>query len=316
MGPPSSPSFFRPILEHSASKTIRSKIMERDARRESSFTLGQAEIASVPLLSLDRVRSKLGSDSGADTLYILGSGASIGDLTSAHFDHIAKHSSVGINNWGVHPFVPDVYSFESVPWVGDGQDFPRAMGLLDRGDIRSRRPEILVLRPKTPSEIDKISVLPHELRTSVSFYGRVTPATRERRNLAGDIAGYFAHIVPRYPSVVLDSGASVVRMTVLGILLGFRRIVLAGVDLNGSPYFWERNAEYLSELAGPPPVNNQVTSTHETASSSNRPFDVITMLRALGDFFQTEKGGRLLVTSPDSALAEFLPVETWGITRA
>ena len=269
-------------------------------------------MASVSLLSPDCLRGKLGPDSGADTFYILGSGASIEDLTREHFDHIAQNSSVGINNWGVHPFVPDIYSFESVPWVGDGQDFPRAMGLLDRGDIRARRPDILILRPKTSSEIDKISVLPDELRTSVSFYGRVTPATRESRNLAGDIAGYFAHVVPRYPSVLLDSGASVVRMTVLGILLGFRRIVLAGVDLNGSPYFWERNPDYLADLVSLPPVNNQVTSTHETASSSNRPFDVITMLRALGVFFQTEKGGQLLVTSPDSALAEFLPIETWG----
>ena len=77
--------------------------MERDARRENSFTLRQAETAFVPLLSPDRLRGKLGLDSGADTLYILGSGASIEDLTSAHFDHIAKQTSVGVNNWGVHP---------------------------------------------------------------------------------------------------------------------------------------------------------------------------------------------------------------------
>lgn len=312
MGSPTSLSFFRPILELSASRSIRLRIMGTEARRESSFALGQADIASVPLLSPDRLRDKLGPGSRADTFYILGSGASIEDLTSAHFDHIAGQTSVGINNWGVHPFVPDIYSFESVPWVGDGQDFPRALGLLDRGDIRSRQPEILILRPKTASEIGNISVLPLELRTSVSFYGRVTPSTRESKNLAGDIAGYFASTVPRYPSVVLDSGASVVRMAVLGILLGFRRIVLAGVDLNGSPYFWESNPDYLSNLAGPPPVNNQVTSTHETASSSNRPFDVMTMLRALDVFFQAERGGQLLVTSPHSALAEFFPLETWG----
>lgn len=311
---PNSPSFFRPVLEHSASGSIRSKIMERDARRESSFTVRQAEIASVSLLSPDSVRGKLGPCSEADTLYILGSGASIEDLTNANFDHIAKNSSIGINNWGVHPFVPDIYSFESVPWVGDGQDFLRAMRLLDRDDVRSRQPEILILRPKSHSEIDKISVLPNELRTSVSFYGRVTPATRESRNLAGDITRYFAHTVVRYPYVVLDSGASVIRMTVLGILMGFRRIVLAGIDLNGSPYFWERNPKYLSDLAVPRPVNNQVTRTHETTSSSNRPFDALTMLHALDVFFRTEQGGQLLVTSPDSALAEFLPIETWGKT--
>jgi len=291
-------------------------VMDRDARREVSFTLRQAEIASVPLLSHDRLRRKLGLDSRTDTFYILGSGASIEDLTKEHFDHIANHASVGINNWGVHPFVPDVYSFESVPWVGDGQDFRRAMGLLRRGDIRSRRPEILILRPKTPSEIENISILPDELRASVSFYGRVTPATRELRNLAGDVAAYFAQAVKRHPSVVLDSGASVIRMTVLGILLGFRRIVLAGVDLNGSPYFWERNPKYLFDSASPPPVNNQVANTHETTSSVNRPFDAITMLTALDVFFRTKRRGQLLVSSADSALAEFLPVETWGKSGA
>lgn len=102
-----------------------------------------------------------------------------------------------------------------------------------------------------------------------------------------------------------------VRMVVLGIILGFRRIVLAGVDLNGSPYFWEKRPEYLLSLATAPPVNNQLASTHETLSSLNRPFDVKTMLRALDSFFQAERGGQLLVTSTDSALAEFLPLETW-----
>lgn len=305
-------SSFRPLLELAASRGIRRKIMETEARRENAFTLRQAQIASVPALSLDRLGSKLGPITGAETFYILGSGASIEDLTSSHFEHIARQASVGINNWGVHPFVPDMYSFESVTWVGDGQDFPRAMGLLDRSDIRSRQPQILILRPKTTAEIENINILPELLRSSVSFYGRVTPATRKSRNLAGDVEEFFTQISPHYPSVVMDSGASVVRMVVLGILLGFRRIVLAGVDLNGSPYFWEKNPEYLSSLSGGAPVNNQVRGTHETASPANRPFDVTTMLRALDIFFQTQRGGELLVTSPHSALAEFLPLETWG----
>lgn len=282
-----------------------------EAKRENLFTQRQGGIASVPLLSTDRLRRSLGPDSGAETFYIMGSGASIDSLTDEHFVQIASQTSVGINSWGVHQFVPDIYSFESVPWVGDGQDFARAMALLNRNDIRARKPEVIILRPKTALEIENLNVLPDDLRDSVSFYGRVAPATRRSSNLLGDTARYFDHVFPRFPSVVLDSGASVVRMVVLGIILGFRRIVLAGVDLNGSPYFWENRPEYLLSLAAAPPVNNQLTRTHETLSSLNRPFDVKTMLRALDSFFQTERGGQLLVTSPDSALAEFLPLETW-----
>lgn len=304
-------SRFRPLLELPASQRLRSGIMSYEAKRENLFTRRQGEIASVPLLSADRLRRSLGPDSGAETFYIMGSGASIENLTDEHFVQIASQTSVGINSWGVHPFVPDIYSFESVPWVGDGQDFARSMALLNRHDIRVRKPEVIILRPKTATEFENLKVLPDDLRDSVSFYGRVSPATRRYSNLVGDIARYFGHVVPRYPSVVLDSGASVVRMVVLGIILGFRRIVLAGVDLNGSPYFWEKRPEYLLSLATAPPVNNQLASTHETLSSINRPFGVKTMLRALDCFFQAERGGQLLVTSTDSALAEFLPVETW-----
>lgn len=305
-------SLLRSLLELPISQSIRSSIMERESRKDDLFTSSQAQAAGVRLLSISDLQRRLGPKSQAETFYILGSGASIEDLTRVHFNHIGKQASVGINNWGVHPFVPDIYSLESVPWVGDGQDFSRAMRFLDREDIYSRQPEILILRPKSASEIEQISVLPGNLRASVNFYGRVTPATREDSNLVGDIAEFVTNISLRYPSVILDSGASVVRMVVLGMLLGFRRIVMAGVDLNGSPYFWETNPQYVSHLVSPPPVNNQVSSKHETTSSSNRPFDAITMLRALDDFFRSERGGQLLVTSPNSALAEYLQLETWG----
>lgn len=305
-------SVLRPMLEISTSQILRSRIMDKESNNEEIFTVQQAEAFLLRHFSSRDFRRKLGPKSAAKTFYVLGSGASIEDITNVQFDHIGAQASVGINNWGLHPFVPDMYSLESVPWIGDGKDFSRAMQFLDREDIRLRQPEILILRPKTASEVHQISVLPPELKASVSFYGRVTPSTREAKNLGGDIKYFFSHIAPRYPSVVMDSGASVVRMVVIGMLLGFRRIVLTGVDLNGSPYFWEKNPEYLFNLTSPPPVNNQLSFAHETTSSSNRPFDVITMLRALDNFFRTEREGQLLVTSRHSALAEFLPLETWG----
>lgn len=306
--------FYRParkLIEVPFARPARLAIMMREAKRDESFATRQAHEASVKLLDLGELASRCRLPVRGDSFYVLGSGSTIEDLSEANFQEIARHTSVGINNWGVHPFVPDMYSLESVPWVGDGQDFVRAMQLLDRRDILSRQPDVLILRPKTSHENAMVRFVPAALRESVSFYGRVIPSTRDSRNLAGDIAQYFFRIAPEYPSVVMDSGASVVRMVTLGILLGFRRIVLCGVDLNGSPYFWERNPEYLSDLDTPAPVNNQKNTTHETNSSSNRPFGVTPMLTFLDEFLRGELGGELLVTSPESALAEYLPLETW-----
>ena len=49
-----------------------------------------------------------------DTLFILGSGASINELTQEQWGFIKQHDSVGFNNWVVHKFVPDFYMFEAV----------------------------------------------------------------------------------------------------------------------------------------------------------------------------------------------------------
>ena len=42
----------------------------------------------------------------SDTLIVLGSGASINDISPERWKAIARHDSVGFNFWPIHPFVP------------------------------------------------------------------------------------------------------------------------------------------------------------------------------------------------------------------
>jgi hypothetical protein len=254
----------------------------------------------------------MGLNRDSDKFFILGSGASIEQLSPENFAEIGRHQSVGINNWGLHPFVPDMYSFESVPGVGDGQDFRRSLELLNREDIIARSPALLVLRPKTRGGLASLSSLPAELRDRVFFYGRITPATRQTRNLIADFDSFFRTVSPRNPCVLLDSGASIVRMAILGIILGYRHLVFAGVDLNNSRYFWEENPLYFSQRTPTRPVNNQAGSMHETLSSLTRPFGVIQLVRQLSVYVEKFMGGTIRVSSPSSALAEFLDQHEWS----
>jgi hypothetical protein len=162
------------------------------------------------------------------------------------------------------------------------------------------------------SEIQKVSLTPPELSGSITFYGRVSPATREDRGLEEDIGSYFGSVAPTKNSILLDSGASIVRMIVLGIRLGFRKIVLVGVDLDGSPYFWERNPRYLDNLQMSRPSNNQKKGKHETLDSRNRPFPVDTMLKMINQYLLSNRKGALFVASPKSLLAEDIPVFEWS----
>lgn len=299
----------RSVLELPFSFALRRLIMGIEAQREKALVEKLAEEASLRTLVPRSLEPTLGPSSSVNTFYILGSGESVEDISRVYWSQIRAQRSVGINNWGLHPFVPDAYSLESVPQIGDGKDFRRALTFLNREEVRRRKPKILILRPRTLEDLKDVSLLSAELERNVSFYGRVSPATRRLRNLATDLRSYFSTVAPRNQSILLDSGASVVRMVSLGIVLGFRRIVLVGVDLNGSQYFWEKNSNYLLGLSGPPPVNNQRLAMHETTSRDNRPFDVITMLKALQHFLRVECGGELYVASSKSALAEFLPLD-------
>lgn len=302
----------RTVFEAEGSQVFRRGVMRREAQSESRFVDSQAALGDVRAIEFSGFRDFLAPKPLADTFFILGSGSSIEDLSEENFAEIRRHRSVGINNWGVHPFVPDIYSFESVPTVGDGQDLPRALNFLNRDDILYARPPLLLLRPRCARELVHLAKIPSALQDNVFFYGRISPATRLEKNLVSDIDFFFKAVTQRYPGVVLDSGASVVRMAFLGLLLGYRNLVFAGVDLTNTQYFWERNPLRLERLQSPPPVNNQQSDRHETMSHAGRAFTVAQMISAISEYVTNVLGGSATVTSPNSALASFLPLTQWG----
>lgn len=290
---------------------LRNHILRAESVREFSFVTRQATIAGLSRLDQEELRSSLGPTPDVDTLFVLGSGASVEELTSAHFSEIASQRSVGINTWPVHTFVPDIFSFESVPTAGDGQDFARNLSYLHRGDIIEKGPTVLILRPKTGEELGHLSAIPETLGQSTYLYGRVTPVTRRLSTLQKDIDYFFDHIAPTTPGILFDSGASVARMIALGIVMGFRRIVLVGVDLNGSGYFWEKNPAHLAGLSGPQPRNNQQGVAHETTLTQNRPFSVVSMVAALDTYLRTNFGGEISIATNNSALTGLLAPTQW-----
>jgi hypothetical protein len=279
---------------------------------EENFIRTQAQQVGVHIFQPREFLGKLEPKPSADTFFILGSGASINALTPGNFAEIARHRSVGINNWPIHEFVPDMYSFDSVPWVGDGNNFRRSLDLLHREDIVRARPLVLVVRLKNPAEIEVLETIPPKLKDQVHFYGRVLPATRSVKNLTSDMRNSMVRVLPRTEGIVLDSGASIVRLVGIGLSLGYKKIVLAGVDLNNTQYFWEDNPSYNAESVINTPVNNQSQASHETTSTWIRPFSVVDMLRGLATVVSGDFGGQISIASAQSRLASFLPVYSWA----
>ena len=308
----------RSVLELRFSSWLRLSLALAEARAERNYLANRAAAATVRVFDAERLSNELRATKKSDTLFILGSGASVQQLTTAQLENIGTHLSVGINNWGVHPFVPDIFALESMPHVGDGLDFERALKLLRRRDIVLARPHILVLRPRSTREFKALTSLPSRLESRVNFYGRISPATRILANLDRDLRQLLPMLLLRYPGVFVDSGASIVRMVSVALALGCSRVVFVGVDLHDTRYFWEDNPMFKFTSDHPRPKNNQPLiatesegqPSHETLLVGPRPFSVLDMLRCMHNI-QTALGLEMLVASPTSKLAEFLPIYEW-----
>ena len=297
----------REMLERKSLSGLRQFLMWREALAEHRFVLAISHNANVPSLEMDWVLDNI-APKPKKVWYVLGSGSSVEDLTQAAFGHISREVSVGINAWALHDFVPDFYCFEPVP--ERSSDHYSTMKLLHRESVLAKKPGVFFLKPRSPVELEQLRMIPPEILSKTVLYGRFQPYTRLKQNLVDDWS-LLSMLASRKLSVLPDSGASVFRMAALGILLGFPKVVLVGVDLNHTEYFWEKNPKYLEMLGLSGFESGQKGSVHETVSSHNRAFGIVDMLMSLATV-APQFGSALEVASPQSLLASSLPIHTFG----
>lgn len=267
--------------------------------------------AASKLLGIDTLGYPSFDNSQGKTLFILGSGESVEDLSPTSWDFISHHHSIGLNAWPLHPFVPNEYAFEpfdpaSVEYV---QLFSR---VLHEDRILTSRPTLLLFRPQRSIDAERYLLIPERLRKSAKMYGRTVPSTHSKSRLRGEIKLLHSLIRKRVmpDSLVVDLGATVIRMVSLGIMRGYTRIVLVGVDLNGGQYFWERNPARLADRGLSSFSPGFVRPIHETMATGTKAFVLTEVLASLQQIL-AQQGGSLYAGSTSSRLAHDLPVFFW-----
>lgn len=258
----------RSLLEVRAMSWARVGIFLWEAARERGRLRSVSQTLRLPVLDSDALRRLQALKPDATTAFILGTGASVADLSDKKLDHIQSQFSIGVNQWILHPMVPDVYAYEVDPDV-------RLLQALDRPEVKEKSPYLLFLKPSRSKDFSNASYLPDFMRERSFLYGRVNIWTRRTTNIARDFRRVTSAISRlRIPDVVLDNGASIARMIVLSALLGFSKIVLVGVDLKNVEYFWHRRPEVLKSLKIEHFGTGQKGETHETLSTLSRPFPI------------------------------------------
>jgi hypothetical protein len=221
----------------------------------------------------------------SETAFVLGSGSSVREIAPAAWDRIAAGNTISFSEFHRQSFVRADYHL--VGEVADvGQDF--AQGAAEYARLLRENPlyaeTVLVLQAGWLARGSNALVARGLLRPGA----RVFRYTRTKRGLAAPPSRSFGEGLVHGWNTSFDC-------TNLASLLGFRRIVLVGIDLYDRRYFW------LDEGELRPNVDTPVDEPFPTAG------DVIALYARWREELGRD-GVELSVYNPRSLLARVLPV--------
>jgi hypothetical protein len=184
----------------------------------------------------------------SDTVYILGSGYSINSYSEADWNQIRRADSIGFNFWLYHDHVPTYYVDE----VGY-----RKYRALNEGVLFELQKLRLASYRNTPVLLKEISTLPTRGAEYIESYPFLslphfcTPFTRTVKGRSTTSLAWHLRAISvmggfdAQPRIwyMLNHRNSIFSLCVLSIILGYRKIVLCGIDLN-SPYYFFRSKKY------------------------------------------------------------------------
>ncbi len=212
-------------------------------REETARAARAAAAAALPLLEtvdLPHLRT-------SDTLFILGSAASINDIAEERWEVIGRCDSVGMNFWLAHPFVPTFFQFEDLSFAEQPEMHEAFV------QVAGRRAEAYANTLKIAMEVNSTGsratifelsdVMKRNMYVGFSMpvVARTEGELRKGVNFMRSIGAFSRDQRTRW---LFKYGGSVIAMLTLGVRMGYRRIVLCGVDLNRQEYFYQDRERY------------------------------------------------------------------------
>lgn len=233
----------------------------------------------------------------SDTLFILGSGASLNDLTRRDWDYIDQHDVAGLSFACLHPIHETFYILEALD--------PRVPGELKIAQVLNEHLYARVAEGRIGAVVlkDKKAGARSATMPASPYYvmPEVNLTTDNPADLRRVLQFVFRSGLHRYCLFKKRSG--IVSAALFGLALGYRRIVFCGVDLNQTRYYFEDAARYpqFQDL----PAREPEHDVHRTALPElGMPVDAV--IQAINDVITSST--RFYVASKRSKLAEFLDV--------
>lgn len=169
----------------------------------------------------------------SDTVFILGSGESINELQQQDWDYIKQHNIIGLNYSFVHPVIPDYHLMEMIP-LKEMQDFFCKITSERYKDVDIFFQYRHVIKSKF-----NLKKYAHKKRLYVHV-PHLYPTTQE------DVLElYFRDLINKKQSLsqLIHHNSHIGCAVMFAQILGYKKIVMLGIDLNGGDYFTNSNIE-------------------------------------------------------------------------
>lgn len=212
-------------------------------REESHRVARVAALSGLPQLE----SLNLASLRRSDTLFVLGSAWSINHISAERWQIIGMHDSIGINFWPAHPFVPRFFHFESMTFAEHPAMYGALLNLLERRAEAYANTIKIITEIAAIGERSLLSELPDRMRKNLYLGFSMPVLARNEQELRAGIRYMQAQgaFTPRAQvSWLFKYGGSITAMLTLAVLMGYKRIVLCGVDLNKQDYFYQNHSLY------------------------------------------------------------------------
>jgi hypothetical protein len=242
----------------------------------------------------------------SDTLFVLGGGTSINRITPAQWKRIEAADSVGFNFWFVHDFVPTYYVFEPIIETDRAEVFFQLMALRAR---EFRNVPIIVKDIAIRSRPLDVSRIPGEMRSSLHVSNDLyIPALDldDVRSALSWMATLGIYDQRGRLWFVPHLRASLFYLVFFGLLAGYERIVLCGVDLWNKDYFYDEARSAYAARGIPVPRNHHEGRAHSTVDPAfGLPIDQL--LYSVDQLVLKPRAVDLLVAFEDSLLHPRIP---------
>lgn len=257
--------------------------------------------------SLDKL--KINDYKTSDTLFIMAPGSSVNAYKDSYWEIISKNDSIGINDFIIHDFVPTFYSGEYIRSLEHRQQFIH--NFYKKGSEYHYIPIILRgLLINEEEAVDFIKNLPIEINKKIYAADIIEIPGWNYNTFSKSlkIFNFFNAFGKRFKTKsIFFKRTSIIIKVFWAVRMGYKNIVLCGVDLNNTKYFFEENKNYYLKKGILIPDMMQTGHVHSTNDPELFEFTADKLINIINELVLKPKKINLFTALKSSALYPKIP---------